>query len=186
MQAPDTQAPIPCQPQFMQEHCHTIGGGANIRCIVIPTPSNTASRQAHPIAEFLMDRAPPAQLALYYKSTMAWREGMYLSQQESHQSKIQRISHYNQHWPKISDAEWSVLPWIFFLSNAFHGTIVSTEQSTPNSKVPSQNWRTGFYRGNRPNEPLTLPLAHEQNQTPRIKEGTHMRRVSESLHTMPY
>ena len=66
-QAQDTQAPIPCQPQFIQEHCHTIGGGANIRCIVIPTPSNTASRQAHPIAEFLMDRAPPAQLALYYK-----------------------------------------------------------------------------------------------------------------------
>lgn len=41
---------------------NTIGGCANARCIAIPTPSNTASRQAHAIAEFLMDRAPPIHI----------------------------------------------------------------------------------------------------------------------------
>jgi len=37
----------------------TIGGGAIALDIIIPTPSNTARRQAHPIAEFLIDLAPP-------------------------------------------------------------------------------------------------------------------------------
>src|SRR5579859_3107517 len=37
----------------------TIGGGANILCMAIPTPSKTARRQAQPIAEFRIDRGPP-------------------------------------------------------------------------------------------------------------------------------
>ena len=38
---------------------HTIGGGAIILCKPIATPSKTARRQAHPIAELRIDRGPP-------------------------------------------------------------------------------------------------------------------------------
>jgi len=36
----------------------TIGGGAKVLCKPIPIPSKMASRQAHPIAEFRIDRGP--------------------------------------------------------------------------------------------------------------------------------
>ena len=76
--------------------------------------------------------------------------------------------------------EWQVLPWVFFLANAFHSTVIRTKQPTPNSKISAQNRRTSFYRSYRPNKSLTLPSGH------RIGEVTHMRRVSESLDAMPY
>jgi len=40
----------------------TIGGGAKVLCKPIPIPSKMASRQAHPIAEFRIDRGPASIL----------------------------------------------------------------------------------------------------------------------------
>jgi len=49
-----------------------------------------------------------------------------------------------------------ILPRIFFLPDTFHGTVVSTEQSSPNSKIAAQDRGTSLYGSDRSNKSLTL------------------------------
>jgi len=108
-----------------KEDDDTNGCWANILCIVIPTPSNTARRQAQPIAEFRIDRAPP-KINIKYR---LWINTSYGQRSSCEKSCYYSTKKWSQ--PPLTTGEGvgegGLLPRIFFLSYSLHSTVVSTE-----------------------------------------------------------
>jgi hypothetical protein len=106
----------------------------------IPTPSITANRHAHPIAEFraafappLIARAPPVKkpaITFQFVST-------YSTLLVPPPGQIPSI--------RLRASPTGII-WILLLPHSLHRTVERREQSSPNSKVSSQYRCSRFYR----------------------------------------
>jgi len=97
----------------------------------IPTPSMTASRIAHPIAPFLTARGPPRTASappVKNPAIMAFHGSSFL------------LSNYQPN----SDYSLSILS---LLPNTLDSAVECREESTPDTKVTSEDWRSRLDRG---------------------------------------
>ena len=160
----------------------TIGGWTNALCMAIPTPSKTARRQAHPIAEFRIDRGP-ARMCQCPQNTA--RGGRLPRMANEPPVKNPAIIALKVRGPASLKLGY-VLPRIFFLSNTLDSTVICTKQTTPHSEIASQHRRTSFDCTHSSDRPHSLHPPSQPNQTPVTKDKRYTRGIPKPLNAMPY
>lgn len=100
----------------------------------IPTPSITASKHAHPIAEFLAAFSPP----LTAKAPPVKNPAMTINLLALHD----RRRYLHNAVPSL-ERHTSIVR-IFLLSNTFYSTIKCRKETSPDAKIPSQYRRSCF------------------------------------------